>query len=104
MRKCTFVAAAFVILVTAALGSLPTSALAQADNDMPCWMYDPIGGDCTSEGGGGQCKDCVIMNNPYVPDSYCTCATMERGGNLECNARPGDPTCEGCTVKNPCPR
>jgi hypothetical protein len=104
MRRPTFVAAAFVILVTAALGSFPAPALAQADNDMPCWMYDPIGGDCTSGGGGGQCQDCGYMYNPATADSFCVCAAVQQGGWHSCNVQPRDPICESCQVRDQCPR
>ena len=90
-----------LVVAIVTLGSFPLPALAEPDNDSPCWMYDPINGDCTGGGGGG-CKDCVIMYNPNTGDSHCTCATMQSGGYLECNAPSGDPTCEGCTVHNPC--
>ena len=69
MRRVTFFAAAFVIVATAALGPLPAPAFAQADNDMPCWMYDPIGYDCTSGGGGG--GGCEVCVNCEAYDQCC---------------------------------
>ena len=53
MRRVTLFVAVLIIVTTAALAPLPAPAFAQADQDMPCWMYDPIGADCTSGGGGG---------------------------------------------------
>jgi len=103
MRKRTFVAAAFVILVTAALGPLPAPALAQVDNDMPCWMYDPVGEDCTNTGGGGGCQDCAVMYNAATGDSFCKCGTVNPGGYRTCSVQPRDPICESCKTTDKCP-
>jgi hypothetical protein len=90
MKTPPVLSGAVLVLAIVALSSFPLPALAEPDNDSPCWMYDPIGGDCTGGGGNGGCKDCVIMNNPYTDDSYCTCATVQNGGYQICNAPSGD--------------
>jgi hypothetical protein len=102
MKTPPVLSGAVLVLAIVALSSFPLPALAEPDNDSPCWMYDPIGGDCTGGGGNGGCKDCVIMNNPYTDDSYCTCATVQNGGYQICNAPSGDPLCENCTLQNEC--
>lgn len=101
----------WALLLAAALMAGPSAVAQEApplDYDDPCQYMDPViwAGYCGygSGGGGGQCRDCVIMNNPYTLDSYCICAKMERGGWLTCNAPKGDPICELCTVDRPCPR
>ena len=50
-----------IAAVVAAFSAAP--AFAQVDNQDPCWMYDPIGSDCTglgSGGGGGYSGSCSV--------------------------------------------